>query len=149
MTPYYQDSAVTIYHGENKSCGKACGMVDCNHENTYTTNGGRTTSAVPDAKRRQARCASQARTTQRIPAVCRTRSQTRAAGERSSRMERGQCQRKGGTFSRSADVPCATVFCVRQGTVGTSPHRRQHTEQRTGQRSVCMPEVPHGKGRAA
>jgi hypothetical protein len=149
MTPYYQDNAVTIYHGENKSCGEVCGMVDCNHEKTHTHDGGGKTGEIQEAQSRRACCQTKAGSAQWLCSERRTRGQAHPVGGRASRMEREQGQRQGGPFSCSAGVPFATVFGVREGSFGAAPQRWKHVEQRAEQHCVCMSEVPHGKGWAS
>lgn len=144
--PYFQDDAVTIYHGENKHCDNVLGMVDCNNENTYTTNWGGKTSSIQDAKTRQECCHAQDWTTQGVQAISRAHSQTHTHRGIASRVERRQGERQSRTIARIASIRSAALLRMRQKKIRAASHRRQHTEQRAGEYRIFMPKVPHGKG---
>jgi len=151
MTPYYQDDAVTIYHGENSCCASVGRVVDCAHENTIRETGSGHDEGATASGEEGGNCRSEVSTGagHGKQAVRRMDRKTEAVGGRSSGMEGRRGGRQSGPFACLAPIPSATVFCLREGAFGAASLGRKHSQQRTMQHSVCLPEMPHGKGWAA
>ncbi len=149
MTPYFQDDAVTIYHGEDCCCAYVVFMVICLHENTQSTHGSRTTTAIPATQGGPICCSITERAEAGVHENGRGNRKAKAFRKRSPRMDGRRCERQGWPVAGLAPIPSATVFCLRAGAFRASPLGRQHSEQRTVQHSVCLPEMPHGKGWAS
>ncbi len=151
MKPYFQDDAVTIYHGENSCCESVRLVVDCAHENTIRETGighdkGATVSGEKGRYRRSD-VSTGAKNGQQ--AVGRMDREAETMGGRTSGMEGRQGKREGWPVACFAPIRSATMFFLRQGAFRAASHRRQHTEQRAGEYRVCLPKVPHGEGWAS
>lgn len=59
----------------------------------------------------------------------------------------GRCLRKVRAFESPASSPSSPMCSLRSGEGRTSPHRREHSQQRQFKYKVLVPAVPHGGGR--
>ena len=96
MKHYYQDDAVTIYHG----CKAMRLVVDRNNEKTKADDRGRTTKALPFGIAED-----EAGTEEGLRAVCRTHREKKAIRQGSSELEGRQDPSKERAFSGSSSLP--------------------------------------------
>ena len=151
MKPYFQDDAVTIYHGENSCCASVRLVVDCTHENTIRETGiGYDKGATVSGKKGRHRSSEVSTWAGNWKqAVGRVDREAETMGGRSSGMEGRRGEREGWPGACFAPIRAATVFCLRQGSFRAASHRRQHTKQRAREHCICLPQVPHGEGWAS
>ena len=146
----YENENVTLWHGEDSCCASVFSVVQCHHENINHVGRGAGVDANAAASSAETRrSCSRNPAPERLHVDARTAGKGGAMGGRSSGMEGRQGERQGWAVAGLAFVPTSAVFGLREGTGGTAPHRRQHPEQQTRQHPVCLPQVSHGKGRAA
>lgn len=119
MKPYYQDDAVTIYHG----CKDMRPVIDCNYEKTYFHHRGG--ASTPLSAKTQGCQGSKVKAwaEKRFQAVSRAYQEKKKVRRGSSKLERQQDNSQGRSNPCYSFIsPSRTLYRLREQEIGASSH---------------------------